>query len=374
MSEATGATPFTGLVDLAASELGGRVLGASDEFFAEASNLIQPGRGVFIDGKFTDRGKWMDGWESRRRRARAPDHDWCVVALGVAGQVIAFDVDTHHFLGNHPPFASIDGLHAPGATTLAELAARAPAWSELLPQAPLRPGSQNLFVAVPHGPMSHVRLNIFPDGGVARLRVYGRVAASAGDGAADGAAGGAIPGGAIPGGDAADEAERDTEVRRQVPPGSIDLAAVTGGGLALACSDAFFGPMNNLLMPGRTGNMGGGWETRRRRGPGHDWILVRLGVRGVPAVAEIDTAHFKGNYPDRFALETIDAPAGARITDILASDRWTHALPETKLAADARRFFAIGSDVAPAPPATHVRLSIFPDGGVSRLRIWGRRA
>jgi allantoicase len=170
------AVGFTGLVDLAAAALGGRVLGSSDAFFAEAENLIQPGRGVFVDGKFTDRGKWMDGWESRRRRVSPPDHDWCVLALGAPGEVVGFDVDTNHFLGNHPPFASIDGLWAPGAPALAEVTAARAAWAELLPQAPLRPGAQNLFVAAPRGPVSHVRLNIFPDGGVARLRVYGRVA------------------------------------------------------------------------------------------------------------------------------------------------------------------------------------------------------
>jgi len=224
-----GAAGFTGLVDLAAAAFGGRVLGASDDFFAEAGNLIQPGRGVFVDGKFTDRGKWMDGWESRRRRAASPDHDWCVIALGTPGQAAAFDVDTNHFVGNHPPFASIDGLLAPGVTTLAGLDGRA--WTELLPQSPLRPGAQNLFVAEPQGPVSHVRLNIFPDGGVARLRVFGRVA----------------PG--------AMAAPPDAETLRHLPVGAspdlVDLAALSNGGLALACSDAFFGPMNNLILPGR---------------------------------------------------------------------------------------------------------------------------
>ena len=352
-----GVAGFIGLIDLAAAALGGRVLGASDDFFAEAGNLIQPGRGVFIDGKFTDRGKWMDGWESRRRRAAAPDHDWCLLALGAAGEVAAFDVDTNHFLGNHPPFASIDGVLAPGASGLDQLPAAS--WIELLPQSPLRPGAQNLFAVAPRGPVSHLRLNIFPDGGVARLRAYGRVA----------------PPGAGEGGGSTDQAARDAETRQRVPPDLIDLAAVKNGGQALACSDAFFGPMNNLLMPGRADDMGGGWETRRRRGPGHDWILVQLAARGVPAVVEVDTAHFKGNYPDRFSLDSIDAPAGTRITDLMQSTHWTPLLPETKLAADARAFFPISLHLGAADgAATHVRLNVFPDGGVSRLRIWGRRA
>jgi allantoicase len=167
-------------------------------------------------------------------------------------------------------------------------------------------------------------------------------------------------------------AELDGEARVHVPPELRDLAAVKNGGLALACSDAFFGPMNNLLLPGRPANMGGGWETRRRRGPGHermcDWILLKLGARGVPAVIELDTCHFKGNFPDRASIEALDAPAGARITELLGSGGWRPLVPETKLEADARRFLAVTG-----PAATHVRLNISPDGGVARLRVWGNR-
>jgi allantoicase len=339
MTRADSAT-FSGLVDLAAAGLGGQIVGTSDEFFAEARSLLEPGRATFVPEKFTDRGKWMDGWESRRRRAGG--HDWCVLALGAPGLVVGFDVDTQHFVGNHPPFVSVDGLWAPGATS--EVTAYA-GWTELLAQAPLHPDAQNLFGALPAHPVTHVRLNIYPDGGVARFRVFGRVR----------------PRWDTP-------ADLDAEARAYVTPELRDLAAVKNGGLALACSDAFFGPMNNLLHPGRPADMGGGWETRRRRGPGHDWILVRLGARGTPAVVEIDTCHFKGNFPDRASIEAIDAPAGARITDLVASDGWRPLVPEAKLSADARRFFA----VSPGTSATHVRLNIYPDGGVARLRIWGR--
>jgi allantoicase len=346
------AVGFTGLVDLAAAALGGRALGASDDFFAAAENLIQPGRGVFIDGRYTDRGKWMDGWESRRRRGPRPgpdgDCDWCVLELGAPGEALGFDVDTNHFLGNHPPFASIDGLAAPADTPLAELAARTD-WIELLPQSPLRPGSQNLFAAIARAPVSHVRLKIFPDGGVARLRVFGRVAALW----------------------QAARVAADPDTAAHVAPDAVDLAAVRNGGLALACSDAFFGPMNNLLLPGRSADMSGGWETRRRRGPGHDWILIKLGAPGTVDVLEVDTNHFKGNYPDRCAVDAI-AASDARITDLIASPKWVPILPETKLRAHERHFFAT-SATATAGPATHLRLSIFPDGGVSRLRAWGRR-
>jgi allantoicase len=317
-------------------------VGTSDEFFAGAENLLQPGRALFIEGKFTDRGKWMDGWESRRRRS-GPDCDSCVIALGAPGEIAGFDIDTQHFVGNHPPFASVEALWAPG---VADPAAQS-GWVSLLDQAPLRPDAQNLFAALPRGPVTHVRLNIFPDGGVARFRAFGRVS----------------PHWEAP-------PDLDDEARGHVAPELRDLAAVTNGGLALACSDAFFGPMNNLLLPGRPADMGGGWETRRRRGPGHDWILIRLGGRGVPAVVEIDTRHFKGNFADRASVEAIDAPAGSRITDVIASSGWSALVSESRLRADARHFFP----AAAGAPVTHVRLNIFPDGGVARLRVWGRRS
>lgn len=340
-----GVASFTGLVDLAAKSFGGRAIGTSDDFFADMSNLLEPGRGSFIVDKFTDRGKWMDGWESRRKRV--PGHDFCVIELGATGSVLGVDIDTNHFLGNHPPFASLEGVLAPrgsGLPALAELS-----WTQLLPQAPLRPGSQNLFVSCSHEPVSHVRLNLFPDGGVARLRVYGRV----------------LPDWARRRIDAATAAELSP-----IAPDAVDLAALENGGVALACSDAFFAPMHHLLSPERAENQGGGWETRRKRAPGHDWIIVRLGARGRPRLIEVDTNHFKGNYPDRCSIDLLDAPHEASITELIGSERWVRWLDPVPLAAHERHFFrqfrADGS-------ATHLRLCIYPDGGVSRLRVWGER-
>jgi allantoicase len=338
--KAAGAATFTGLVDLAAKGLGGKVLGTNDDFFAAAENLIELERAVFIPGKYTERGKWMDGWESRRKRG--PGHDSCVLELGVAGKVLGFDIDTQHFSGNQPAFASVEGLSAPRGATFESLLRGA--WSELLGQSALAPDSQNLFAAHGSAPVTHVRLNIFPDGGVARFRVYGRVTPNW------------------------SEREVDEATQPQLRPEWVDLAALKNGALAQACSNAHFSPMNNLILPGRAADMGGGWETRRRRGPGHDWILIQLGARGRPQLVEVDTAFFKGNYPDRCALEAIDAPR-ARITELLESPDFVPLLPETKLGADTRHFFPISTPTL----ATHVRLSIFPDGGVSRLRIWGTR-
>jgi allantoicase len=350
VNESSAAT-FTGLIDLLAAQLGGRALATSDDFFAEMANLVQPGRAVFIPGKYTERGKWMDGWESRRKRR--PGHDWCILELGAPGTVLGFDIDTQHFVGNHPPFASVEGVNAPRGSEASELERMR--WTELLPQSPLRPDAQNLFACASGAAVTHLRLNIFPDGGVARFRAYGRVEADW------------------------SRRERDAETAAKVAPELVDLAAVTSGGLALACSDAFFGPMNNLLLPGRSSDMSGGWETRRKRQPGHDWILIKLGARGLPELVEVDTNHFKGNFPDRCSLEAIDVSLGrgtapfdagsASITELIAERAWQPLLPETPLSAHTRHFFGVQGT-----PATHLRLNIFPDGGVSRLRVWGRRS
>jgi allantoicase len=348
MSTKDAGASFVGLIDLAAEDVGGAAVSCSDDFFAGMDNLVKPGRGVFLPDEYTDRGKWMDGWESRRKRG--PGHDTCIVRLGVRGAIRAVDIDTNHFLGNHPPFASLEAAHASEHATAAEL--EAASWTELLPQSPLRPGSQNLFAISGLDSYTHVRLRIYPDGGVARLRIWG----------------------------VADPDWQRSDADETTGPllhaGEVDLASMRNGALALACSDAFFGPMNNLIAPGRAVNMGGGWETRRKRQPGHDWILLRLGAPGEVGLVEIDTNHFKGNFADRFALRGIYAP-GAKITDLVAvtsyadAREWQTILSETKLGASERHFYR--PELQSKGPFTHVKLDVFPDGGISRLRVWGQR-
>jgi len=312
---------FTQLTDLAAARVGGKALAANDEFFAAKENLLKPGRGIFIPEKFTSRGKWMDGWETRRRRT--PGFDWCVIKLGLRGVIRGLDVDTNHFVGNYPESFSLEAFDGPKPP-------KDGGWTEIAPRAALKGGSQNLFPVTSIRPWTHVKLNIFPDGGVARLRVYGDV----------------VP-------------DWDKLAKSGRP---VDLAAVENGGLALQQSDMFFGRAGNMLMPGRAKNMGDGWETKRRRGPGYDWCVIKLGTSGRIDGIEVDTNHFKGNYPDTCSIE--GAPS--------ADGPWTEVLPRTKLKPHHLHLFA--RQLVARGPFSHLRLNIHPDGGVSRLRVWGKPA
>ena len=320
------AVMFTDLPDLAAERLGGAVIAASDEFFAPKENLLKPGKPEWREGVYTERGKWMDGWETRRRRT--PGHDWAVIRLGVPGIVRGVVIDTSWFTGNYPERASIEACAVNGNGPPAPDAR----WESLLASSALEGNRVNAFPLDAAGSrVTHLRLNIFPDGGVARLRVHG-------------------------------EAVPEEEVFRA--GAEVDLAALVNGGLVVACSDMHYGHPQNLIQPGRSTHMGDGWETRRRRGPGHDWAILRLARRGVIERVELDTDHYKGNAPGSCMLESCDAGPSFDA----AAARWEVLVPETPLEPHARRQWA---DL-PRAPATHVRLNIHPDGGVARLRLFGR--
>jgi allantoicase len=319
-----------GPVDLAAKRLGGMALAASDEFFAAKESLLEPAAPRFMPGRFTDRGKWMDGWETRRRRG--PGHDWCLVRLGVPGVVRAVVVDTTHFQGNQPAACSLDGLAADPAAPLDELLDPAAGWLELLGRTELAGDREQRFPVAAPARVSHVRLNIHPDGGVARLRVHG-------------------------------EPLPDLRALAGHAGATLDLAAATAGGQVVGCSDMRFGSAGNLVLPGDAVDMGDGWETRRRRGPGHDWAVVRLAAEAVVDRVEVDTTHYKGNHPDSCTVEAGLAPDTG-----VPEAGWRTLVPSSRLGPHARHGFAVTGP----EPATHVRLAIHPDGGVSRLRVWGR--
>ncbi len=292
---------FRDLLDLASERLGGSVVYANDDFFAEKENLIKPHAPVWKEHEYTDKGKWMDGWESRRKRV--PGYDFAILRLGARGVVRGVVVDTAFFRGNYPDSCSIEGS-VDGET-----------WTELLPQSKLKGDSQNEFGIDQPFAVTQLRFNIFPDGGVARLRVHGNV----------------VPDWRLVGG----------------LGNELDLAAAENGAEVLTCSDMFFGPKHNLIMPGRAHNMSDGWETRRRRGPGHDWVIVQLAAEGDVRRIEVDTNHFKGNYPDTASIE-----------GSLDGETWTELLPRTKLQAHTRHFFI--DELLTSGPFTHLRMNVYP--------------
>lgn len=315
-------------INLAQPRLGAKAIFATDDFFAPKERLLSPAPAVFMAGKYDDHGKWMDGWESRRRRDDG--HDWCIVRLGLPGIIKGVDIDTSHFTGNYPPEASIEACAChddPGEDT---------AWTEIVPRTELGPDAHHLLAVDNGEAWTHVRLHIFPDGGIARLRVHGKVRAD------------------WEGHDAAE---------------LIDLIALRYGGRVVDCNDAHFGSPENLLAPGRGVDMGDGWETRRRREPGNDWAVIALGHRGEVRRITVDTAHFKGNYPDRCSIEgaDVDGMDDAGVLDDGVA--WRSLLPEQKLQMDREHIF--GPEIAASGPITHIRFNIFPDGGVSRLRLFG---
>ena len=316
--------PYHQWIQLEQPRLGSQVTFATDEFFAAKERLIDPKEPVFIDDKYDDHGKWMDGWESRRKRI--PGNDHCIIRLGVPGIVHGVNIDTSFFTGNFPPRVSIDAC-------VSEKDVPNDGWFEVLAVTDLAGNSHHFQDIDCDSIITHLRVNIFPDGGIARLRVYG-------------------------------------EVRPDYSQieGVVDLLALEYGGRALSCSDEHYGSMHNLNVAGRGVNMGDGWETARRRGPGNDWVVVALGHTGVIEAVEVDTAHFKGNYPDRVTLDAAKFTAGEEPS--FDDPRWQPLLPESKLEMDKQHEFS--TELQSLGEVSHVRMSIFPDGGISRLRLFGQ--
>lgn len=317
-------------INLATPRLGAEVIFATDDFFADKSRLLQDAPAVFITDKYDNNGKWMDGWESRRRRNGG--HDFCIVKLGAKGIIRGVDIDTRHFTGNYPPAASLEACAVAGAPD------ENTKWTEILPAQKLGPSAQHFFEITAGEAYTHLRLHIYPDGGVARLRVYGEPVA-----------------------------QWQGADRKAL----YELSALRNGGRIIAYNDAHYGTVWTLLTEGRGVNMGDGWETRRRREPGNDWILVALGAPGIIEKVEVDTCHYKGNFPDRCSLQAAlmtEAPEASLVTQSMF---WPELMGEEKLKADAIHEFG-GDKLKKLGAVSHVKLNIFPDGGVSRLRLWGR--
>jgi len=300
--------------NLADPRLGAATLATSDDFFAEMARMLNPEPAVFIPGKYDTNGKWMDGWESRRKRVNG--YDWCVLKLARAGVIKGVDIDTSHFTGNYPPAASLEGAYlaqgAPDAHT---------AWTEILPSVNLQGNSHHYHAVGSSQAFTHLRLNIYPDGGVARLRVYGQPQAN--------------------------WAEAD---RQQL----FDLIAMENGGYVVAANNQHFGPASNMLMPGCASAM------------------MHQSLPGIVEKIEVDTCHFKGNYPDGCMIQAANVVGGTDSSLVTQSMFWPVLLGEQKLQMDHQHYYA--EQISKLGPVTHIRFNMFPDGGVSRLRLWSRLA
>ena len=317
-------------LNLASARLGARVVAVTDEFFAPAHRMLSPENPVWREGVFDDHGKWMDGWESRRKRD--PGHDHCAIALACAGRVAGFSVDTAYFTGNYPPEVSIEATRLDSVAAEPDEATR---WTEILPRRPLGPNANHFFYSEAPGLVhTHLRVHIYPDGGIARLRAYGTPLF--------------------------DWSRVGAEER-------LDLVHAFHGGRSMSHSDAHYGHPERMLGPGRGVNMGDGWETARRRGPGHDWTVLRLGHPGTIERVTVDTAHFKGNYPHHCALRGV--LIRGEDEEVPPPEAWPVLLEDRLLGPDAVHEF----DADRLEPVSHARFEIHPDGGVSRLRLVGRK-
>ncbi|MHC5907638.1 allantoicase [Streptomyces sp. S6] len=324
--------PFTHLADLADRRLGAGVIAANDEFFAHRENLLLPGRAVFDPEHFGHKGKVMDGWETRRRRGAsaehpwptAEDHDWALIRLGAPGVVRGIVVDTAHFRGNYPKAVSVEATSLPGTPSPEQLLGDDVKWTTLVPRTEVGGHAANGFAVDVEQRFTHLRLNQHPDGGIARLRVYGEV----------------VP-----------------DPAWLAVLGAYDVVALENGGQAEDASNLFYSPASNTIRPGHPRQMDDAWETRRRRDQGNDWIRYRLAAQAEIRAVEIDTAYLKGNSAGWASVAVRDGDDGD----------WREILPRTRLQPDTDHRF-----VLPEPAVgTHARVDIYPDGGISRLRLHG---
>mgnify|MGYP006101616853 FL=1 len=317
------------MIDLAQKRLGSKVVYQTDEFFAKASRIIESAEPIFIPNKFDMHGKWMDGWETRRKRSKG--HDYLIIRLGKKGIISKINIDTTHFNGNQPSFASIEACY-----NKKNIPTRETKWKTILNKKKIKPNTHNIFLINNRSVFTHIKLNIFPDGGVARLRLYGEI----------------------------------TTDKKSFDKKTINLSSLLNGASIIACNNEHFGKAENILAPGKSKNMGDGWETRRSRGKNFDWIILKC-VSGQINNIQIDTHHFKGNYPDMCSVQAAYLNGKKNTKSIISkSKKWKIILNKTKLYAHRKHNFY--SKVMKNNKINYIRINIFPDGGISRVRIFGK--
>ena len=318
-----------GMVDLAQSRLGTKVVDKTDEFFAPAKRIINPWAPVFKEGVFDKHGKWMDGWETRRKRNKG--HDYLILKLGKPGKIHKVDIDTSYFSGNQPSKVSLEACFSKK-----KLPNKNSKWVKILNKKSTKPNSHHFFIIKSKFTFTHVKLNIYPDGGVARLRIYGSM-----------------------------------EIKKKFSKKIINLTSVLNGAVPIACNNEHFGRAENILAPGIGKNMGDGWETRRSRGTNFDWLIIKCATTGKINKIQIDTHHFKGNYPDKCSLQA--AYLSNKISNktiVVRSKKWKLLLNKAKLNAHKKHNFQ--NKLMKNKKVNYIRINIFPDGGISRIRAFGR--
>ena len=317
------------MINLADPRLGSKVIFKTDDFFASANRIINPNPPIFKDGVFDRHGKWMDGWETKRRRKKG--FDYLIIKLGKPGRIFSVDIDTTHFSGNQPLYASLEACQ-----NNKKLNSNSK-WSKILNYKKLGPNKNHKFSIKNKSIFTHVKLNIYPDGGVARLRLYGEIET------------------------------------KNINYGSktVNLTSMLNGASIVGCNNEHFGRAENVLSPGKGKNMGDGWETRRSRGKNFDWLIIKMGRTGKINKIEIDTHHFKGNYPDRCSVQGIFISKKLSNNSIVKkSNKWKTLVNKAKLHPHKKHNFKIKTPKT--SKVNYIRINIYPDGGISRIRTFGK--
>ena len=318
-----------GLIDLAQPRLGSKVIFKTDDFFASANRIIDPSPAVFKEGLFDKNGKWMDGWESRRKRTSG--HDFLIIKLGKSGSINKVDVDTSHFNGNQPSMISLEGCYSK-SKNIKDLK-----WKTLIGKKKTKANSHHMFKSSSKSIFTHIKLNIFPDGGVARLRLYGSI----------------------------------SKENNKFGNKTINLASLLNGASVIACNNEHFGKAENILAPGKAKNMGDGWETRRRRDKGFDWLILNpINGKKINKI-EISTHHFKGNFPSHCSLQAAFVPNKKSSSSIIKNSvKWKFLLNKVNLSANKTHKFK--NILMKNDKINFIKINIFPDGGISRFKIFGK--
>lgn len=323
------------LMNVASADLGSEVIYSTDQFFAEANRMLQSTKPEFRD-EYDDHGHWMDGWETRRRRDNG--NDFCIIKLGQVSRILDVEFDTSFFKGNFPPSASVAGCYAPDATNEDIINNMNDfEWKWLVKQTDLGPHNQFSFESIFQQSVTHLKVDIYPDGGIARFKAFGFISFD----------------------------------NQLFEADNINVISRRTGARAIYANNEFFGEIKNILKINEAVNMGDGWETRRRREPGYDWGIIELANPAIIDNMMIDTKFFKGNYPDSFSLHAAYIPNTTHSSVITQSIFWEELMPQQKLQMDKKHYFD-KSYFLHHKPITHIRINIFPDGGVSRLRMFGR--